>query len=417
MATGANTNPTFDKVFKRNVKRVLIHWTPFTVTLVFLGTFIGSLSLYIYGRAIGRPDLFMASLDAKASLAVWVIMVTALMFTQMLVLMGSSWFYGTAVSLFTKVRWHIRSVALRLLIPQTVGYAVLIWLGFYQHEHVGPLLAFGSISVATLLAYGALYLSKPFRRLVAHAAPSRRRSAHYGLIIFTGFVLVLSVWVSLLSILLILNTYVGSNTKQAAHFMASFSLFTLLITLIPAFLYFIVRGNIYKKSVTVTIATFIVFLVFLVTAPGAVSSITYAVAESLDMRQHYSTRFVLDDAVTLADVDPIQWQSHLRSDGKVQVWAFQMFAFGDLLLLCPTSLMTTKLHELPAFTPLCIFTRSSQVKRLPPKLLLGKTTEHHAGHTAWRQMANCLMQGRKDLNHTQHQSDGEEVLTGTTCPL
>lgn len=395
MTAGANANPTFDEVFKRNVKRVLTHWTPFTVILVFLGTFIASLSLYTYARAIGRPDLFMAALDAKASLAAWMIMVMALMFTQVIVLMGSSWFYGAAVSLFTKVRWHIRSVALRLLIPQTVGYAVLIGLGFYQHEDIGAPLALGSTAAATLLAYGALFLSKSFRRLVAYAALSRRRSAYYGLIIFTGFILVMSVWVSLLSILLIINTYVGVDTKQAVDFVASFSLLTLLMNLVPALLYFVVRGSIYKKAATVAIGAALVFLVFLVTAQGAMSSITYSVAGSLDMRQRYSTRFVLDESVTLADVDPILWQSHLRADGRVQVRAFQMFAFGDLLLLCPASLMTAKLHELPVFTPLCFFTRSSQVKRLPPRLLLGKTTLHHVGHTAWRQMADCLMQGTK----------------------
>ncbi|MBC3466215.1 hypothetical protein HU729_11625, partial [Pseudomonas sp. RW10S2] len=47
--------PTFAQVFRKNLKRVLEHWTPFTVTLVFFGTFLGSLSLYIYTRAIGRP--------------------------------------------------------------------------------------------------------------------------------------------------------------------------------------------------------------------------------------------------------------------------------------------------------------------------------------------------------------------------
>lgn len=81
----------------------------------------------------------MAAFDVKAYLAVWVFMVTSLMFLQMLVLLGASWFYGMAVSIFAKVGDRIRVVAIWLVIPPAVGYALLIWLGFYHGSRIGPL--------------------------------------------------------------------------------------------------------------------------------------------------------------------------------------------------------------------------------------------------------------------------------------
>lgn len=395
MSTGVSNNPTFDEVFKRNVKRVLNHWTPFTVVLAFVGTIIGSLSLYAYAKAIGRPDLFMAAFDVKAYLAVWVLMVTALMFLQMLVLLGSSWFYGMAVSIFAKVGDRIRIVAIWLLIPPAVGYALLIWLGFYHGSSIGPLEAFSYVSAATLIAYSCLNFFKPFRRLVADASSGPRKTAKYELIVFTGVVLVISVWTSLLSIIMIIDTYVGADTKEATNFVAGFTLFVLIMNLMPAMLYFFVEGHVFRKAAAGVVGAILVFLIFLVTAQGSMSSITNVVAQSLDVRQRYSYRFVLEPPVLLSDLDPMQWQSHLRLDGKVQVRAFQLFAFGDLLLLCPDSFRTLKLYELPRFTPLCIFTRDSLAKRLPPKLAVVRNKTSDVGQAAWREMADCLAQGTK----------------------
>ncbi|MBH3460361.1 hypothetical protein [Pseudomonas putida] len=382
--------PTFAQVFRKNLKRVLTHWTPFTVTLVFLGTFLGSVSLYIYTRAIGRADLFMSALDSKSSLAAWMFVVVAVMFSHLIILMGSSWLYGTAVSLFGRVRWLTRHVALWLVIPLAVGYAAFIVLGFFYHRMLSPGVAMLLISAATLLAFAALFFSRSFRSLFVLAVPKNKGKAdRWFLGMFLSFTLVFAVIASSLSMLLIIDTYVGRDNEAAVSFVAGFSLFTLLMSLLPSMLYFVFKGDIYRKVAAGIGGALLFFVIFLTTAKGAMSSITYSVAGSLEVRQGFSQRYVFDRQVTLADIDPLLWHSRLRHDGKVQVRAYQLFAFGDLLLLCPHSLLGAKLHQLPDYTRLCIFTRSSQVERLPPLLL--PIVQREPQRAQWQEAADRQM--------------------------
>ncbi|HGM5579873.1 TPA: hypothetical protein ACKP22_001548 [Pseudomonas putida] len=391
--------PTFAQVFRKNLKRVLEYWTPFTVTLVFFGTFLGSLSLYIYTRAIGRPDLFMSALDAKSSLAAWMFVVVAVMFSHLVILMGSSWLYGMAVSLFGRVRWFTRHVALWLVVPLAVGYATFIILGFFFSKVLGAGIAVLLISVATLLAFGALFFSRSFRALfVLASSKSKGKADRWFLGVFLSFTLVFAVLASALSMLLIIDSYVGRDNEAAVLFVAGFSLFTLLMSLLPSMLYFVFKGDIYRKVAAGIGGALLFFVIFLTTAKGAMSSITYSVAGSLEVRQAFSQRYVLDRQVTLADIDPILWHSRLRPDGKVQLQAYQLFAFGDLLLLCPPSLLGAKLHQLPDYTRQCIFTRSSRVERLPPRLPMGKQEQRRAQwqaqadqHLSWAQVRGQMV--------------------------
>ena len=71
--------PTFEEVLRKNFKRVLTYWSQIGTVMGLSAVGLGLISLYMYTRAIGRTDLFMASIDAKSALMIWLVIVLVLM--------------------------------------------------------------------------------------------------------------------------------------------------------------------------------------------------------------------------------------------------------------------------------------------------------------------------------------------------
>ncbi|MDO9347004.1 MAG: hypothetical protein Q7T99_26380 [Pseudomonas sp.] len=358
---------TFQMFFRRGFKRLLEHWTPFTVTVIFLGTGFGMLSLYIYTKAIGRPDIFMSTLDSKSALLVWVLVVTFMMTLQLAVLMVSAWLYGMSVSLLNSRRENTRYIAGWLLVPLVVGFTTFMTLAFYWNEEVSAGQALSIVSGTTLLALLGLAQIRTVRLLIARGAPRDQRKWVY---VPIALMLLMTVVSGTLPTLLILDSYVGQDDEAAVTFVAIFSICTFVLSLIPALLFFVVQGSLFRRMSMVAVSVMIFFILFLLSARGPMSSITYIVAGTLEIRQAHAARFILEDQVKLGDLDSLQWQTRLRDDARVQVSAYQLFAFGDLLLICPMAIHTAKLHQLPSYTKLCLFTRASRVQRMPPQMNL-----------------------------------------------
>lgn len=363
----AATASTFQVFFRRGFKHLLEHWTPFTVTVIFLGTGFGMLSLYIYTKAIGRADIFMSTLDAKSALLVWVLVVMFMMTLQLAVLMVSAWLYGMSVSLLYSRRDSTRCIALCLLVPLVVGFSTFMALAFYWNEDVGAGQALLIVSGMTLLALFGLNRIRRVRVLIAQGAPRGHRKWVY---VPLAIMLLFTVVSGTLPTLLILDSYVGQDDAAAVRFVALFSIGSFVFSLIPALLFFVVKGSLLRRVSTVAASVVMFFVLFLLSARGPMSSITYIVAGTLEIRQNHAARFILEDQVKLGDLDSLQWHTHLRDDARVQVDAYQLFAFGDLLLICPVAVHAAKLHELPRYTRLCWFTRASRIHRMPPQMSL-----------------------------------------------
>lgn len=358
---------TSPAVFRMGFKRLLEHWTPFTVTLVFLGTGFGMLSLYIYTKAIGRVDIFMSTLDAKSALLVWVFVVMFIMSLQLSILTGAAWFYGMSVSMLNRRRDKTKFIALWFLVPLVLGFTTFMVLAFYWGDEVGPGLALLIVSIIVVLALLGITRLRCVRVLVHAGSPWAQRKYLY---LPIAWLLLLTVLSGTLPTLLILDSYVGQDNPAAVRFVAIFSVCTFVVSLMPALLFFSVKGSVYRRACAAVLSVMILFIVFLLTARGTMSSITYSVAGKLEIRQTHTARFILEDQVKLGDLDALQWHTRLRDDGRVQVQAYQLFSFGDLLLICPTALRAAKLHQLPNYSKLCLFTRASLVHRLPPQMSL-----------------------------------------------
>lgn len=379
----ASTAPTFTQFFKRNFKRVLEYWSQITVTLGFLGAGLAILGLYVYTRAIGRTDLFLAAIDAKSALAIWLLLIVLIMVGYLGVLSASAWFYGITVSMFDKVPQKHSRIATWLLFPLCFGFCAFIFLLFVYPNKFSAEVSVGMIYVVTLLAYFGLFSFKPFRAFfdenTRNLVPWRKNGFRIGV----GIVIGLAVLFASLPTLLILSTYVGEDTADAVIVVGLFSLGTLILSLVPVFIFYVSKGHRIARVAYAVAAALVLFTAFLLASPGAMPTITYAAAGNLAIRQQIPARYILEEDISLGDVDNRQWRTRLNEKNKLEVTAFPLLSFGDILLLCTSDLRHLNLYELPRYTRFCIATRHSKVTHKPqrPALTRGLSWQRWAGHT------------------------------------
>ncbi|WAC45216.1 hypothetical protein OU997_03205 [Pseudomonas sp. SL4(2022)] len=382
----------FPVFFKKNLKRVLEHWTPITVTLSFFGVGVGILSLYVYTRAIGRIDLFMPATDAKSALAIWLLLVLLTMAAYLITLTVTTWLYGISVSQFDKIRRKHNQVACWLLIPLLIGFGTFILMAFFSSELFKTPIAVSIIAVTTVLGLLMLLGFRRFRILIALNTCRAITWQQALFLLWLAVTLVFTVISAAISTSLILTSYVGDDTQEAIRFVAKFSMGTLVLSLIPTFVFYTAKGDIYRRVAYGCSALVILFLIFLLLAPGAMTSITFAAAGNLEIRQNTTANFILDDQIELDDLDNLQWRTRLHPSNKVAIQGFQLFSFGDVLLLCPSDLLELKPHELPHYTRLCLMTRNSRVNRKPLRPHYLNKTEPSP---TWQEHAERLINWKK----------------------
>ncbi|RVD76737.1 hypothetical protein [Pseudomonas koreensis] len=388
----ALTVTTLTQFFKRNFKRVLYYWSQITVTLGFLGAGLAILGLYVYTRAIGRTDLFLAGSDAKSALAIWLLLIVMIMVSYLIVLSSSAMLYGITVSMFDKIPQKHSRIASWLVLPLFVGFCTFTFLLFRFSNTFSAGISMLIVFLITLLAYFALYLIKPFREIFNENTEGWVNWKKEAFRLFIGGTVGFTVLCASLPTLLIITTYVGEDTTQAVSAVGLFSLGTLTFSLFPVFIFYISKGHVFARIAYSIVAALALFSAFLMVWPGAMPSITYAAAGNLAIRQQ-PARFILDENISLGDVDNRQWRTRLNEKKKVEVTAFPLFAFGDILLLCTTDLQRLNLYDLPRYTHFCIATRNSKVTQKPlrPGLARALTWQQRAEHVVgWEHLHSAV---------------------------
>nr|WP_283099823.1 hypothetical protein [Pseudomonas sp. MWU12-2037] len=185
------------------------------------------------------------------------------------------------------------------------------------------------------------------------------------------FAVLLSLFISLtvsfavFPTLLTIRAYLGEETPEAASYIAGISIFTLTLTLVPAIIFYRLKEDIYKRTLYGCTATILVFCIFSVVMPGAIGQITYIAAKNLAIRQTSIDRYVLREEFELRDLDGQMWKTRHLAKDKIEIEAFQLFSFGDILLLCPKQIKPLELKQLRHYTTYCISTLNSKVIRKP----------------------------------------------------
>jgi hypothetical protein len=165
-------------------------------------------------------------------------------------------------------------------------------------------------------------------------------------------------------ILLTIRSYMERETPDTVPYVAGLSWLTLIFTLLPVIIFYCSKGDIYKRTFNGLVAMIIAFCAFTMLSPGSLSHITYIAAEGLSVRQKTADRYALPEDIALEDLSATLWKTRQVAK-KIEVEAFQLYSFGDVLLLCPKDMLRLELKELKNYSKFCVSTLNSKVVRKP----------------------------------------------------
>ena len=356
--------------FKTNFKRVLTYWAQIGVTISAIGTGIGYLTLSLYTRSIGRPDLISAALDASSALVLWLAITALVVFAYLLVLASTTALYGLSVSLFNKAPDEQRKVALSFLIPVCLGmtaFMVSIYIG--QGWNQGY--AFLITTLLVLAATGLLCVSKDFRLAMRACAEidlpqgvsKRGARIWFGAMVF--FMIVATVVSAAAPTGLILKAYVVDGARQNMLLLMAVSLFAAIAALAPVVVFYRSKTDLFTRVLFAVGATLAVVMVVIIISPGGATMIVNSTASLMNARSNKIANYLIDDVYKENDFDLKVWIGTKTLHDHPLITGFPLFSFGDVLLLCPSTRVDTLMKDWPAESAYCIVTKNSKVTRMP----------------------------------------------------
>lgn len=364
--------PLFKQALKKNLKRILTFWAPIVFFMGGLGTLLGIYTISTYTTAIGRPDLMAAALAAKSDLVTWLVIVALVVSAYFIVLMTTGILFGLSVSLFNESP-NLQSDLVKVFFwPVFLGIAALMGLVFkVQHlDDFGRLAFFIGFVIITVTA---LQFSPTFKMAVelcaTAAAPAKANSKGSRLILQTMlmFVLASAVFSAVLPVSLILRAYTGEDSPEAVTKLMIISIFSAALPLIPAMVFYVSRADLFKRVIQCLAMALLILPIVIGMAPGGPEAIVYSSASVMKVRNESEAKFLLTDVYAVDDFSADIWGPVESIRNQPLISAFPLFSFGDVLLLCPTKLIKTKLKDWPAESGYCVITKGGKAIRMPRK--------------------------------------------------
>ncbi len=364
--------PLFKQALKKNLKRILTFWAPIVFFVGGLGTLLGIYTISTYTTAIGRPDLMAAALAAKSDLVTWLVIVALVVSAYFIVLMTTGILFGLSVSLFNESP-NLQSDLVKVFFwPVFLGIAALMGLVFkVQHlDDFGRLAFLIGFVIITVIA---LHFSPMFKMAVelcaTAATPAKANSKGSRLILQTMlmFVLASAVFSAVLPVSLILRAYTGEDSPEAVTKLMIISIFSAALPLIPAMVFYVSRADLFKRVIQCLAMALLILPIVIGMAPGGPEAIVYSSASVMKVRNESEAKFLLTDVYAVDDFSADIWGPVESIRNQPLISAFPLFSFGDVLLLCPTKLIKTKLKDWPAESAYCVITKGGKAIRMPRK--------------------------------------------------
>lgn len=368
-----NATPlTFQQTLKKNLKRVATYWAPLSVLFTAFGALLGFYTLSTYATSINRPDLMAAALEAKSALVPWLAAVMGMLGAYLLILLSTTVLFGLTVSLFNDVPSLQHKLVGILLLPILIGIVALLWQNFE-----GPTLDDWGKLTWMLIWLGvsliALLTMRTFRVAVdtctTMAIPGNPRSwpLRCWFMLMVALLLVATVICAVFPASLILHAYTGEDTPEALRHLMVISMFAATVTLLPVVVFYVSKADLFKRLGVGLLMVLVAGGVVIVISPGSPAAIVYSASSMMKARNPVEARYMLTTSYATEDFDTNIWGNVQTVRGKPEVSAFPLFSFGDVLLLCPTSLINKNRKEWPQYSAYCVLTQSSNTIRRPKK--------------------------------------------------
>jgi len=225
----------------------------------------------------------------------------------------------------------------------------------------------------------ALHFSPTFRlavELCATAAapapapaPAKANSKGSRLIlqVMLMFQLVSAVLWAVLPVSLNLRAYTGEDSPEAVTKIMVISIFSAARPLVPAMVFYVSKVGLFKRTIQYFAIALVILSVVIGIAPGGPEAIVYSSASLMKVRNESASKFLLTEVYAVDDFSADIWRRVESVRNQHLISAFPLFSLGDVLLLCPTKLIKTKLKDWPTESAYCVITRGGKAIRMPRK--------------------------------------------------
>lgn len=363
---------TFQQTLKKNLKRVLNFWAPLSVIFAGLGTLLGFYTLSTYATAIGRPDLMAAALEAKSALIPWLATVIGMLAAYLFILLSTTVLFGLTVSLFNDASSQQHKLVGILLLPVLAGIVALLWQVFEgppldDWDRLFWSLGWLAIALPVMLAFPSFRYSVDACATLASPRNPRSWPLRVWFLVMVSLLLTATVISAVFPASLILKAYIGEDTPEAVNRLKYISMFAATVTLLPVVVFYVSKADLFKRLSLGLLAVIVTGLMVIGISPGSPAAIVYAAAQVMNVRDPVPAHFMLTKTYAKEDFDTQVWGTVETVRAQPVVSAFPLFSFGDVLLLCPTSLATKGRKEWPSQSAYCVLTQSSTAIRMPKK--------------------------------------------------
>lgn len=368
-----NATPlTFQQTLKKNLKRVATYWAPLSVVFAGFGTLLGFYTLSTYATSIGRPDLMAAALEAKSALIPWLAAVMGMLSAYLLILLSTTVLFGLTVSLFNDIPSQQHKLTGVLLVPILVGIVGLLWQNFKgpDLDDWGKLiwmLIWLAVSLLVLLLIPMFRVAVDTCATMASPRNPRSGSLRCWFMLMVALLLLATVIGAVFPASLILQAYTGEDTPEALSRLMIISMFAATVALLPVVVFYVSKADLFKRLSLGLLMMLVSGGVVIAISPGSPAAIVYSAALMMEARTSVEARYMLTTEYATEDFDTAIWGSVETVRGKPEVSAFPLFSFGNVLLLCPTSLVKTSRKEWPQHSAYCVLTQASSSIRRPKK--------------------------------------------------
>ncbi|TFY86881.1 hypothetical protein DYL61_27140 [Pseudomonas nabeulensis] len=313
-----------------------------------------------------------AALEAKSALIPWLATVIGMLALYLLILLSTTVLFGLTVSLFNNVVSLQSRLAVILLLPTMAGIVGLLWLIFGWPNLSQGYRWFWMI-LFMFAAPGSLLASTTFRRAVdiSAAMPGPGNAKSWPLrgwfMLMLSALLFSTVACSVFSTSLILKAYIGEDTPDALNRLMLISMFAASITLLPVVVFYVSKTDLFKRLSLFLVAVIVTGTMVISISPGVLAAIVYSAAQVMNVRDSVEARYMLTKTYAKEDFDTQVWGPVETVRNQPLVSAFPLFSFGDVLLLCPTSLINMGRKDWPEQSAYCALTQSSNAIRMPKR--------------------------------------------------
>ncbi|WP_249673333.1 hypothetical protein [Pseudomonas abieticivorans] len=326
--------------------------------------------LMTYAKAIGRIDLLPLVLEKKfAALLPWMGLAGLLLLLYMVIMLTTTIIYAMAVSTFGSASSLQAHIARLLLAPAIVGSSAFMIVVFRfptaEHWLTAPIIMLFSL-LAMLLALRSVRFRTGLQIVALASFPRDLASWRSQTTIFISAYLVVAfaVFAAAFPMSLLLRSYIGADTPDAANTLMILSILAMALLFLPALIFFVSRRNIASRMLRSFAAALAIIVGVVIVFPGASSTIVYTAAGMMGVREQTVSQYRIMKGFELKDFDEVAWGVQPKT-GLPVVAAFPLFSLGDVLLLCPGSLLKTPLGDWPKYSHACVSTQSSDVVKLP----------------------------------------------------